>query len=324
MTKLTSTRQKSVPIPSLFLWAVGQKAKLSDQMDDLERVRHLFKKSLNVSRRADQRLVGRVQRIKSSIKECLSKGAIPFQRDDLDLSIAISLYALTSGFKVRSQDSYVESGFLRVRDKDIEYVDFSANMIRDDAKYPDLLDESHKQIILNLLDDLSQKEVAYQTTSRGNDILKICGSFESLGEITKSISCEISLWKKTDSTDSSGKTNYSSRRLGLAKLKLVSNQVLVLSELSAQSQLELSAASMLHQWLLIESDSLKFFGELPDLTIDDDKKIVAVDPAPLFRKFLLGHTPITNIDKESAVYFSKKYPWCVPSDSQTWLEAISK
>jgi hypothetical protein len=303
MTKLTSTRQKSVPIPSLFLWAVGQKAKLSNQIDDLDRVRHLFKKSLNVSRRADKRLVERVERIKSSIKENLSKGAIPFQRDDLDLNIAISLYALTSGFKVRSQDSYVESGFLRVRDKDIEYVDFSANMIRDDAKYPDLLDAPHKQIILDLLDELSKKEVAYQTTSRGNDILKICGSFESLGEITKSIRCEISLWKKTDGADLSGQVNYSSRKLGPAKLKLVSNQALVLSELSAQSQLELSAASMLHQWLLIESDSLKFFGELPDLTTDDNKKIVAVDPAPLFRKFLIGHIPISNIEKYYAVYF---------------------
>ena len=125
MTKLSSTRQISVPIPSIFLWAVGQKAKLTEQIDDLERVRLLFKKSLNVSRRADWRLVDRVQKIKSSIEKNLSKGVIPFQRDDLDLSIAISLYALTSGFKVRSNDSFVESGFLRVRDKDIDYVDLS-------------------------------------------------------------------------------------------------------------------------------------------------------------------------------------------------------
>ena len=99
---------------------------------------------------------------------------------------------------------------------------------------------------------------------------------------------------------------------------------LFLSNLSAQSQLEITAASLVNQWLLIESEQLKFFGQLPDLTEEGDSRRVAVDPTGAFAKFLLQQTPMVYIEKSFASYFSKKYSWFVPNDSQIWLEAITQ
>jgi hypothetical protein len=79
---------------------------------------------------------------------------------------------------------------------------------------------------------------------------------------------------------------------------------------------------MVGQWLLIESDQLKIFGQLPDLTDEKDCTRVAIDPTGAFAKFLLNETPMVYIDKSSASYFSKKYSWFVSNDSQIWLEPI--
>ena len=97
------------------------------------------------------------------------------------------------------------------------------------------------------------------------------------------------------------------RNLGRAKLEL-HGHALFLQELSAQDKLELTAASVMGQWLLIESEEFKAFGALPDLTVGDDQRKVAVDPMPLLKKFTLGVAPNVYAEQEDAWYFSKIYP----------------
>ena len=85
----------------------------------------------------------------------------------------------------------------------------------------------------------------------------------------------------------------------------------------------MTAASMVGRWLLIESNELKVFGQLPDLTEDDDTKSAAFDPSPLLKKFMLDTNPMSYLQKTSASYISKLHHWCIPDDAQTWLEAIA-
>ena len=88
--------------------------------------------------------------------------------------------------------------------------------------------------------------------------------------------------------------------------------------------MELTAASIVGKWLLIESDEIRVFGQLPDLTVDDDKRKVAVDPAVMLLPFLLNKNPLLYIPADDVEYFSRLHKWFVPADSNSWLEALSE
>lgn len=324
MVVFSKTRPKAVQVPSIYLWAAGQKARANGCHDDFKKVSLLFSKSYRSPKNADKKMAHGALKLRLAIEETLNQGVIPFVRDELDLHLAAAIYNLTSNFKIRSEKSLVDSGFLRVRKIDIEYVDFSKKIIREDAIFPELLDPSSKKGVLNFLDDYSNQSFFYKTASKGKELLNVFGDFESFGEISKSLDCQISLWSKSESANSTDRFTFSVRKLGQANVKFLNKQQLVLTGLSAQIKLELTAASMLGHSLLIESEDLKIFGELPDLTTDDDSRIVAVDPVPLLKKFIFDQIPTTLIDQDAASYFSKKHSWFVPNDSKIWLEAITQ
>ena len=319
-------KEKPVLLPAILLWAAGRKSQATRNHDDLERVLELFKKSATYRKKEEWRAADAEKDFLSLTKKHLGKGIIPFERDELDLNLASTLYKRIDGFKVRSSKSYVDPGFLRVRNDDIQYVNFSKEMVRYESKNTDFFDDSQKTLLLNFLDDLSSKSITYETLNSGKKILKINGEFSSFSKFTKKFDCSISLWNSPSKTQNGSgfHTGTLNRRLGLADIEVSKNGELFLSNLSAQSQLEITAASLVHQWLLIESEQLKIFGQLPDLTEEKDSRRVAVDPTGAFGKFLLKQTPMVYIDKTSASYFSKKYSWFVPNDSQIWLEAITQ
>ena len=319
-------REKTVALPSILLWAAGKKSHSTGNQQDLALVLELFKKSVTYRKKEEWRATSAEKDFLSIAKKNLGKGVIPFERDELDLNLASTLYKRVDGFIVRSNNSYVEPGFLRVRNDDIQYVNFSKEMNRYESKNIDFFDDSKKSLLLNFLDDLSSNTITYETSNDGKRIIKINGEFSSFSKLDKKFNCSISLWNgPTKSQDGSRiRKGVLNRRLGLAEIEMSKGGKLFLSNLSAQSQLEITAASLVNQWLLIESEELKFFGQLPDLTEEGDSRRVAVDPTRAFAKFLLQQTPMVYIEKSSASYFSKKYSWFVPNDSQIWLEAITQ
>jgi hypothetical protein len=319
-------KEKTVALPSILLWAAGKKSHSTGNQQDLALVLELFKKSVTFRKKEEWSAAGAETSFLSIAKKNLGKGVIPFERDELDLNLASTLYKRVDGFIVRSNNSYVEPGFLRVRNDDIQYVNFSKEMNRYESKNIDFFDDSKKSLLLNFLDDLSSKTITYETSNDGKRIIKINGEFSSFSKLDKKFDCSISLWNgPTKSQDGSGiRKGALNRRLGLAEIETSKGGELFLSNLSAQSQLEITAASLVNQWLLIDSEQLKFFGQLPDLTEEGDSRRVAVDPTGAFAKFLLQQTPMVYIEKSSASYFSKKYSWFVPNDSQIWLEAITQ
>jgi hypothetical protein len=160
----------------------------------------------------------------------------------------------------------------------------------------------------------------------GANVLKISGEFEIFSSLPKSFECLISLWNEPEKdTDgillNSGTFN---RRLGKGSLSTNDTQELLLTVASAQTQLELTAASLVGQWLLVESPAIKVFGQLPDLTEDNELKRIAIDPLPLLKKFTLGLSPIVYVDKKEAKQLADLHTWCVSDDTQTWLEALTK
>jgi hypothetical protein len=323
---LTKKKDKTVALPAILLWAAGKKAEDTGNTEDLNKVLELFKKSAKNRKKEEWRAVDAEKEFLSAANKLIGKGIIPFERSELDLNLASTLFRKINEFKVRSLKSYVDPGFLKIRHRDITYIDLSKDMVRYDSNCTDFFENSEKSLLLNFLDELSSKLIKYETVNNGVRILKISGEFSAFSKFSKTFECSISLWnapKKTlnETSISSGGLN---RRLGIAKIEVSETGELFLIDLSAQSQLEITAASMVGQWLLIESDQLKIFGQLPDLTDEKDCTRVAIDPTGAFAKFLLNETPMVYIDKSSDSYFSKKYSWFVSNDSQIWLEAITQ
>lgn len=321
---MASTRQKKplqIRIPAVYVWAAGQMAKANGLPDDLQLVQAIFQNSLNKIQKARHWQVPPEVDFSRQLKKALNQGVIPFVRNDLDLSLAIVVFGEGSEFLLRSEKSRVECGFLRASHKEIIYVDLAKKMIRADSNFDELLSESDKADLLLMLDGFATEPSFYQSAIDDEQLLKIASKKDAFSAIKGKLKCSISLWNGPYPEQVNSGMGSLNRNLGQAELQL-HGSALYLQDLSAQTKLELTAASLVGQWLLIESKDFKSFGALPDLTMDDDERKVAVDPMPLLKKFTLGKTPYVYANYEVARHFSKMYPWFIPEDSKTWLESI--
>ena len=319
---MESSKKKKSPkiqIPAVYVWAAGQIAKIQGMQADCLKVQNIFRRSL-ISIQNTHRWKGiRAVNFSRQIKKSVNQGVIPFIRNDLDLAFATLLFCDGAEFLLRSEKSRVDCGFLRVSNKEIKYVDLVNDMIRADAKYDELLSEVDKADILMTLESVSLAPTFYESATGDESLLELSGQHGAFASITGKVTCNISLWNGPKPGQAEGCLN---RNLGKANLE-PHGHALRITELSAQGKLELTAASVIGQWLLIESGGFRSFGELPDLTVDDDQRQAAVDPMPLLRNFTLGVTPNVYAEQEDAEYFSKMYPWFVPEDSKTWMKSIS-
>jgi len=315
-------KPQKIRIPAVYVWAAGQIAKVQGMKADLMKVQAIFRSSLLNIKKARHWQIPDAVNFSSELKKSLNQGVIPFIRNDLDVAFATFVFGDGAEFLLRSEKSRVECGFLRASHKEIKYVDSANNMIRADSKYYELLSENDKADILLTLEGLANEPSFYQSAIEDESLLKVAGKQGAFSAVKGKISCTISLWNGPQPGQAGTTMGNLNRNLGLAKLEQ-RGHALYLQDLSAQDKLELTAASVMGQWLLIESEEFKSFGALPDLTMDDDQRKVAVDPMPLLKKFTLGVTPNVYADQEVALYFSKMYPWFVPEDSKTWMESIS-
>jgi hypothetical protein len=326
MTTLRKNKKETVRLPAIYLWAAGQKALLDERPDDFKRIQKNFIESTKYCESQDFRRADREKSIRRAIRSQVGKGIIPLERSAIDLELAVVLFGLTGEFKVFSDRSVVPSGFLRFRKTDLLYIDTVESIVREDSIYPELLNHQDKQSIIDFFDGLASKDAWFKTVNDGSKILRISGEFEIFSSLPKTSECLISLWNAPAKDEQS---NYLSngtfnRKLGKGFLSLKNKNEVVLIVESAQTQLELTAASFVGQWLLIESKSLKVFGQLPDLTEDSDKKKIAIDPLHLLKKFTLNLSPIVYLEKDEARLLADLHSWCVSDDTQTWLKALTK
>ena len=321
---MASTRKKKplqIRIPAVYVWAAGQMAKEKGISDDLQLARAIFQNSLTKIQKARPWQIPPQVSFSRMLKKALNQGVIPFVRNDLDLSLAIVVFGGGSEFLLRSEKSRVEFGFLRASHKEIMYVDLAKKMIRADSHFSELLSVNDKADLMLTLEGFSSEPSFYQSAIDGEHLLKIVSKKDVFSAVKGKLMCSISLWNGPHPEQVGSSMGSFNRSLGPAELQL-HGSALYLQELSAQAKLELTAASLVGQWLLIESGEFKSFGALPDLTMDDDQRKVAVNPMPLLKKFTLGKTPYVYADHEVARHFSKMYPWFVPEDSKIWLESI--
>ena len=323
---MATKKIKPVRLPAIYLWAAGQKALLEGRAEDSMNIQKLFTESTRYCQSEDYIRAEREKTIRGEIHSKKNKGLIPFERNENDLALATVVFGLGGEFKVYSERSYVPSGFLRFRKTDLVYIDKVSQIIREDSRSPELLNNSDKKLVINFLDGLSTQKVFYKTVNDGSNVLKISGEFEIFSSLPKSFECLISLWNEPEKDIEGNLLNSGtfSRRLGKGSLSTNDTQELLLTLASAQTQLELAAASLVGQWLLLESPAIKVFGQLPDLTEDNEVKRIAIDPLPLLKKFTLGLSPIVYVDKKEAKQLADLHTWCVSDDTQTWLEALTK
>lgn len=326
MATQRTNKPKAVRLPAIYLWAAGQKALLEERLDDFKRIQKHFIESTKYCESQDYRRADREKLIRRAIRSQINKGIIPLERSAIDLELAVVLFGLAGEFKVFSDRSVVPSGFLRFRKTDLLYIDKVESIVREDSAFPELLNYQDKQSIIDFVDGLSSKDSWFKTVNEGSNILSISGEFEIFSSLPKSFECLISLWNEPAKDKNGNFLNNGTfnRKLGKGLLSSKDKNEVVLIVESAQTQLELAAASFVGQWLLIESNSLKVFGQLPDLTEDSDQKKIAIDPLHLLKKFTLNLSPIVYLEKNDARLLADLHSWCVSDDTQTWLEALTK
>jgi len=332
-----SDHHKLIKFPAILLWALGYKAKDEGIVGDYQKILNIFDDAINKNKKYHENDYDKKRKIQKSrefinkIKNISKNTVIPFEKDQLDIFLAAIVYAerVSSGFKIKSNRSFMDGGFIRVHKsnsnyEDIEYVDTIKDMIRGDLSLPVLFDQSQKNDLVLLLENISNLLIEYETINNDQGILRVIGDFSIFSKSLDSDECAISLLDKVVKNNKefiSANMNFS-RNLGKAKLNFNSINELFLTGIKPEILMEMTAASQVDRWLLIESTVIKALGKLPDLTLENDKSKVFIDPSPAFSHYLLGAKPWICIDKESAFYFSKKYKWCVPNDSRTWLESI--
>ena len=328
MTSGGAKRAISVPVKAVFLWAAAQKAKSEGRDGDSERIGRVLSKAVKSAKGVPKQNEGKVANFLSATKSPTQSAVIPLQRDPLDLLLAARVFAegVEPGFKVYSERSHVETGYLRVRTKDVEYVGSASLHLRSDTALCEFLPHSAKQAILSILDGFNEKALELVTLSDGNEILALQGALAHHIPIDAKAEYQISLWDgpirdQAGDLQSKGERN---RSLGFASLLANPSGQITIAGLSATTVLEITAASVVGRWLLIEAEDLRIFGQLPDMTADRDRRFAAMDPGPLLGHYLMNKNPTIYVDPAAISDIANRYRWFVSGDSLIWLEAISK
>ena len=319
----TNDSKRNIKVPAIYLWAVGQSLRSSGESDDLRSVLDCLNSRAYRTKFFTSSQVNEEDLFRTFSKSMRNTGVIPFIRDDLDLSLGALIYGQGIEFKMYSDRSFVESGFLRVRKKGIEYVDLVRDMIKVDSQLPELLNSTHKRSLISSFEELSKTTAVYQTINSNECVLKISGFPNLFGSVRGELECAISLWSNPNDLGTTVFGNLN-RRLGMAKLRPLIDRSLGLTEVSAQIQLELTAGSLVGNWLLIESDKFKSFGKLPDITVDNDTSPVSIDSLQILKKYNLGGTPMALASQSLINKFSKRFSWFIPDDSTSWFKGIQQ
>ncbi len=321
-TEIDSAKRK-IKVPAIYLWAAGQSSRFTGESDDIRSILDCLSSRAWRTKFFKSSQVDKEDLFRTNVKAFKNTGVIPFARDDLDLSLGALVYAEGVDFKMHSDRSFVESGFLRVRAKAIEYVDLAGDMIKADSHIPDFLNIQHKKSLLSSFEELSKINAVYQTVNSSTCILKISGFPNLFSSVKKALPCSISLWSEPKDESTSTLSNIK-RKLGFAKLQPSKDKSLCLTEILAQTQLELTAGSLVGNWLLIESDDFKSFGRLPDITVDNDTSPVSIDSLQMLKKYTLGETPMVLASQSLINKFSKKFSWFIPDDTTAWFKGIQQ
>ena len=319
----TDNAKRNIRVPAIYLWAAGQTLRSSGESDDLRSILDCLHSRAWRTKFFKSSQVDKEDLFRTYSKSKNNMGIIPFVRDDLDLSLGALVYGEGVDFKMHSDRSFVESGFLRVREKSIEYVDLIGDMIKVDSQLPEFLNITQKKSLLSLFEELSKANAVYQTVNSDTCVLKISGFPNLFGSVGGGLKCAISLWSDPKDLGKSAFGNLN-RRLGIAKLRPSNDRSLSLTEISAQIQLELTAGSLVGNWLLIESDNFKSFGKLPDITVDNDTSPVSIDSLQMLKRYTLGETPMVLASQSLINKFSRRFPWFIPDDSTAWFKGIQQ
>lgn len=324
MAEVRTPRTVKIKVPAVYLWAAGQKAQEQGLKGDAARVRTIFKNNLSRLKASSNFYRKPLEsNFRVAVKELLGKGVIPFVRSELDLLFAAFVFGEGGEFVLRSEKSRVACGFLRATGVEITYVDRIKDMMRMDSELEELLSVSDKRRLIQTFEDLSVNTVSYHSSSDDSIVLTVRGVPGLLSVFGDgAVKCQISTWGTSNIGDTSGRATKLHRSLGDAEL-LLKDDCLCLSGVSAQTRLELTAASLVGRLLMIESDNFRSLGVLPDLTSDSDCRKVSIDSMRLVRGLTLGKAPTVSVAPLDVHYFSKMFAWFVPEDASFWWETNS-
>jgi hypothetical protein len=313
--KLPLKESVYVSVPALYLWVAELKGM---HQGDAEYLRLLQGNEHQLNASSLLLLFGhferanaqRQTRFRSEVKRILGKGVIPFVRSEPDLSLASVVFGTGFEFKLYSEKSFVDCGFLRVfRSGDISYLDFQQDVRRVDADLPILLSDDTKRETLAFFDELTLQGAHFKAPG-DEQVSMVISDLPSLLCKENSVKrCRVSIWEVMTISDGFNDGKRLSRDLGDLKLRIKKSGDGYFENMPPQTHLEMTAASLTGRSLLIHTDDFKIFGKLPDLTVDNAFTKANISPIGILERFTLGVMPMVKIEKELARSFSLIYPW---------------
>jgi hypothetical protein len=265
-----------VEIPAIYLWIAG---KLAERAGDAERTK-LITNTIASSRPGGEKSgsnVSEVLKLRQFSALPPASTYIPFVRSPLDTFLAAHLFgAGCCHFKLYSEASMVDLGYVRVAAGATAYVDKRSETKRFDGNLSDPYGSSQVDQILKLANSYAGSDMKLRVDHRDNRILSVVGDLNSLAMRVDRwpASCALSILTGPDP----GMTGTLMRKFGSVLLERQSDWELSLAGLTAEQAMELTAASLVGKWIQLEHDSFRFLGKLPDLTESDFTQALEFDP----------------------------------------------
>lgn len=327
MNAAIEKKQKLVDVHSVLLWAAAKKAQSEGVLNQSELAQHLSTLPTETGN-SYYSLRNRGIKLRKVANADFPSAVIPFTRDPLDVMLAVRLAGsgAREGFKFFSSRSRTTAGFIRVRGQDVEYVDKLSDTLRFDSNLPEFLSSTSVTGIDIKLNAMKPGSFKYQLPLSGDKLLGIQGDWSGFRhEFLTPCKVNISIWRAPDSQISTKQRARAVviRQLGAALLVKDKACGVILDGIAPETVLELTAASLAGSWLLIQGESFRVLGPLPDLTDESASTGAFVDSTVGLDTYTLGEELISKIPEALALQLAKTYPWFIPSDSGIWLEALA-
>lgn len=246
---------------------------------------------------------------------------IPFKRDALDVAAACALICsrTSARFSLFSETAVVDAGYFAITGKSFEYVDRVSDTEKRRVVESDFLPSDRVSGLINAAHLLDERRAMANVPIADDSLLVIdswamdaCGCSKDSFDVDLSLVNDITSDQKRSSERRVSRARLLRRRDG--GLHLITR---------AESTIQIHAASLAGQWILLDAPEVRLLIQPPDFTQEGASAETWVYPKHLMYSALSGnYSPSVPIDARLAASLMKHHRWCAPQDAADWLAGI--
>ncbi len=252
---------------------------------------------------------------------------IPFVRDEVEIFAAcaasqrISNYA---SFRFFSDTSAIRAGYFEKDDNDsIGYFDRLAMKAWRKNEPPELFPRNRQQDLLRTVISLDQTPAAVVVPENPNSFLEIeSDALETCVQAVAQFQVRIALLR-SDKSGSKGCLKRELTRVGL-KRRAAGVYTLVLKP---EHIMEIHAAAIAGQWMLIDGDDFRLLTPMPDFDTIGARVEAWLQPSRIFSDacgLVLVQMPKVSLNRKLAESLMRRHHWCGADNAADWFSAIQR